>query len=121
MFSGSFFRSRTQPEPISLFEIPRDILRTSFAHPSYILRGFFENSRSRFGNPSRTLEELSKKPRSRVEEIPKDVRQWYEGCLKTFRRIVMPTQGVRRMPIEASVASLTGWGAGESFCFNCTC
>ncbi len=83
MFSGSFFRSRTQPEPIPLFGVPRDILRTSFVHPSRFLREFSKPLRKSFENSRRTLEETSKQSRRNPEgctamvrrmskEVPKD-------------------------------------------------
>ena len=50
----------------------------------HILRGFFENPRSRFGNPSRALEELSKKPRRNTEGCIEMLRLRSKACSRIF-------------------------------------
>jgi len=40
-----------------------DFFRITAVPSPHILRGFFDTSRSRFGNPSRSIEETSKKER----------------------------------------------------------
>jgi hypothetical protein len=62
----------------------RDFSRIITAHPSRLLRELFGNARSRFGNPSRSLEATSKKPRSKSEGSAVMVRSIYDACLKFF-------------------------------------
>jgi len=59
--------------------------RSSVFQP-WILRGLFENARSRFEDPSRSLEELSKKPRSKPEGSAMMARPILKAVYKFFRR-----------------------------------